>query len=69
MYADLLKKHDSCAICGAVWGAEKKPVVDHSHTTKTVRSLLCWSCNIGLGMFKEDPRIIKEALRYMEFWS
>lgn len=67
-YAELLKTYDSCAICGGPW-TQKGPALDHNHETKKVRALLCSPCNTGLGSFKEDPRILKEALRYIEFWS
>lgn len=40
-------------------------VVDHDHRTMKVRGLLCYSCNKGLGYFKDDPEIIKKALNYL----
>lgn len=60
-----------CAICGNVQvvrpGKQKKSfAVDHDHSTGLVRGLLCHPCNVGLGMFREDPRIFLAAMRYLE---
>lgn len=54
-----------CAICEV----EKEPlglVIDHNHRTRKVRGLLCSSCNIGLGQFKDSPDILEVALQYLE---
>jgi Autographiviridae endonuclease VII len=55
-----------CAIC------KKKPEgsrstlqVDHDHETGRVRGLLCNPCNTGLGLFKEEPAVLTEAIEYL----
>lgn len=68
IYAEMAISYEVCAICGGPW-TKRGPYIDHNHETNKVRALLCANCNTGLGMFKEDPRILKEALRYIEFWS
>lgn len=40
-------------------------VVDHSHENGTVRKLLCDLCNHGLGCFKDNPKLLTEATRYL----
>lgn len=49
-----------CAICG-------KPArcIDHDHKTKQVRGGLCNRCNVGLGQFGDDKKLIQKALEYL----
>ena len=55
-----------CAICGThTEDLPKALAVDHNHRTGNVRGLLCGSCNAGLGMFKDDPERLEEAIRYL----
>ena len=55
------KQLKKCAICGA----GKKLDVDHCHKTKRIRGLLCGNCNRGLGLFKDDPNILQNAIKYL----
>jgi hypothetical protein len=50
-----------CAICGD----GVKLSVDHNHTTNKVRGLLCTSCNIGLGLFKDNVKRLYGAIEYI----
>jgi hypothetical protein len=53
-----------CALC------ERPPTpgislhVDHDHATGEIRGLLCMRCNNALGLFGEDPDVLKRAARY-----
>lgn len=51
-----------CMICKR----ERPLVVDHNHDTGIVRSLLCQSCNRGLGSFGEDVGVILAAAAYLK---
>ena len=56
-----------CAICGSPnpgRGAHWFDV-DHDHRSGRVRGLLCHSCNVGLGAFKDDLEIVRRAVQYM----
>ena len=60
-----------CAICGesetakSRWGTVKQLAVDHNHVTGTIRGLLCYTCNSGLGYFKDNPRLLEAAVQYL----
>lgn len=54
-----------CAICDV----RKDPlglVIDHNHTTRKVRGLLCSACNTGIGLLKDSPDVLEVALQYLE---
>jgi hypothetical protein len=56
-----------CAICGTGEDSlKKKLVIDHCHNTGKVRKLLCTNCNVAIGMFKENPRIMFLAMEYLK---
>lgn len=40
--------------------------VDHDHETGIVRGLLCSNCNRGLGMYKNNPALLRKAADYLE---
>ncbi len=71
IYAALLaKQHYGCAICSAqhVDTKGKRLHVDHDHGKglKAIRGLLCASCNLGLGQFKDNPALLCSAAAYLE---
>jgi hypothetical protein len=54
---------DACAICG-----DPRPEhLDHDHRTGKTRQLLCQRCNQGLGLLRDNPRILRAAAEYVEF--
>jgi hypothetical protein len=68
----LLEQNNKCAICEEEF--TELPHVDHDHSCcsgkyscgKCVRSLLCYTCNNGLGCFKDDTIKLKRAIEYLE---
>jgi Recombination endonuclease VII len=50
-----------CAICGS----EENLHIDHDHNTGKIRALLCRSCNIGLGHFKDEPSLLVRGVDYL----
>jgi Recombination endonuclease VII len=64
-YEALLARQDgACAICGTKF--EQTPCVDHCRKTKKVRGLLCSNCNVAVGLFREDPNLLRKAATYLE---
>lgn len=46
--------------------SKRQLAIDHCHTTKKVRGLLCHHCNIGLGMFKDNTETMTRAIKYLD---
>jgi hypothetical protein len=51
-----------CGICG---DHVDRPHIDHDHATGIVREPLCSPCNVGLGMFRDDPVRLRAAIEYL----
>jgi Recombination endonuclease VII len=68
-YNKLLKEQNGkCKICGRTDPGRKGSVrlcVDHDHNTGIVRGLLCYRCNIAIGSFQDDVKILQEAIKYL----
>jgi hypothetical protein len=43
------------------------PVVDHDHMTGKVRGVICRICNVGLGYFRDNPRVMESAGYYLMY--
>jgi hypothetical protein len=67
-----------CLVCerdnrGETWCIDHDHVLAalHSHPVHVgcrdcVRGILCKSCNVGLGMFSDDPERLRRAAMYIE---
>ena len=62
--AMLAQQNGVCAICERK--SDRTLCVDHCHATRMVRRLLCRKCNLGLGHFDDDPRLLRKAAAYLE---
>lgn len=58
----MITQNSRCAICGN----EERLVIDHDHTTGMMRGLLCHRHNTALGLFNDNPLLLKEAASYLE---
>jgi len=66
----LLEQNGVCAICGAKdAGGRGAFHADHDHETSTPRGVLCHRCNIALGHFKDNPKILQAAIEYLNKYS
>lgn len=71
-YSALIKEQNNvCKICGkqesgVFRGKQKRLSVDHNHITGKIRGLLCSSCNVGLGVFKDSPDLLRKAIKYLD---
>lgn len=55
-----------CFLCGNPSSPDKPLSVDHCHANKTVRKLLCQTCNFFLGKVERDPSWIDRARQYLK---
>ena len=68
------EQQGSCAICGRSEtrlqnGKAKALSVDHNHITGKIRRLLCYRCNVGLGLFNESEDILIKASAYLREYN
>jgi hypothetical protein len=59
------KQKGRCAICKKK-SRRRRLQVDHDHRKKYVRRLLCHLCNKGLGIFKDNSRLLRCAGAYID---
>lgn len=55
------KQGGLCAVCHEAEATQ----VDHDHETGRVRGILCLHCNAGMGAFRDNPRLIYQAIDYL----
>lgn len=71
-YTSMLERQEGrCAICAESFDtvntrSPSAPCVDHNHATGQIRGLLCNHCNRALGLFKDNPTYMKNAIRYLD---
>lgn len=61
----LFIQNEVCRICKEECPSGRNLAVDHDHKTGEIRGLLCGRCNRGLGYFKDDPLLLREAAWYL----
>lgn len=63
----LRKQKNRCAICRKRQraGKRKKLYVDHCHKTNKFRGLLCFKCNVLLGMAQDVISTLQAAIQYL----
>ena len=56
-------QNGKCDIC---YKNFNRLAVDHNHTTGLVRGLLCYKCNVGIGLLQDNINILKNSVLYLE---
>jgi hypothetical protein len=59
-------QNDVCAICDNKCTNYSRLSVDHDHDTGKIRGLLCNRCNRAMGLFQDNPDILRKAATYLE---
>jgi len=55
------------AVYCASWMAVRDRIhADDDQVTGTVRAVLCFTCNGGLGRFRDSPEVLRRAAAYLE---
>lgn len=59
----LLAQDGKCTICG-----DTATSLDHCHESGQLRDALCSRCNLGLGLFRDNPFFVKRAAEYLFYY-
>lgn len=63
----IIKQNNKCLICERDFSQIKdSPNLDHCHKTNKVRGILCYKCNVGIGLFKDNIEVLKRAISYLK---
>lgn len=62
----IVDQNGCCAICNKELSGDKYVHLDHSHSSGSVRGVLCQPCNIGLGGFKDSIEALENAIEYLK---
>jgi hypothetical protein len=68
----MLREQDNrCGICRItqeeyIAQSKKRFAIDHCHTKGHNRGLLCAPCNIAIGLLRDDPKILRNAIKYLK---
>jgi hypothetical protein len=69
-YARLASQNNTCALCNepfeGVGATGLAPALDHSHNDGKLREFIHNSCNKGIGLLRDDPKICRLAAEYLE---
>jgi hypothetical protein len=64
--AMLAEQGGRCLLCFGINADGRRLSVDHNHKTGKVRGLLCSQCNTGIGLFRDNPELLRMAIQYIE---
>lgn len=64
--AILERQGGRCGICRTDDPGAKGWAIDHCHESELVRGVLCGRCNSGIGLLRDDHRVIAAAAEYVK---
>lgn len=64
-HALIAKQGGGCAICREELSSDFQVHTDHCHQSGKVRGVLCQKCNLGLGHFRDDTKLLRAAIGYL----
>lgn len=68
-----IRQCGKCEICNRTIKKEGRGKgcanADHCHLTGKLRGLLCNSCNVAIGLMKDNPSILRSAAKYLESYD
>ena len=64
----LADQENECITCGKKIRFEKRgsASVDHCHKSGNIRGILCSPCNTTLGLVQENPRTLRNLIKYLK---
>jgi hypothetical protein len=62
----LAAQNNCCAMCGDAIEDVSSACVDHCHDSTVLRDILCSSCNLGLGHFRDSTERLERGILYLE---
>ena len=66
--ARMIKQQNNvCAICKNEFVNSNDKHVDHCHDSNKIRGVLCKHCNLGLGHFRDSPKLLQRAIFYLDY--
>jgi hypothetical protein len=66
----LLEQGNVCALCRKPFTKKDPACPDHKHSSiPEPRGVLHLKCNTGIGMFRDDPEMLRAAIEYVMAWA
>lgn len=69
IYLQRMTQATVCAVCGGRFAdtiSALSKVYDHDHNSMKFRGVIHRCCNAGLGIFADDPEMLRSAANYLE---
>jgi hypothetical protein len=59
-------QNGKCVICEGALTGDRTTIVEHCHDCDVVRGLAHQKCNLGCGLFDDDPKKLRMAAAHLE---